>query len=285
MPYKKSYRTVRVSRSRQSRNMKKIAALSSRAAISQKTVPPNVKTYVRSMLKHYTETKHATPVYMDNQPILPYGLFTTHSSTILNLNQIFGGITQGTGDGQRIGDKIKVNKLKFRGFINYDSSKIDNALYTHIPLYVKMFVFRRQDNLDNPGTYNGTMGVGISDLLMNGPTPQAPINKLSDFNKLLNRDVYRIFKTRTFKLGPSAPSNNPSDSAQWNNDFSFSQRFNIDLSKHVDIVKWKENSAFQTNCAFYVGFLVSFANGFDMDATHQPAVECHYDVTMDYEDA
>lgn len=281
----KSYRVVRVSRSRQSKNMRKIMRLTSRASKASRKVPQPVKTYVRSMLKHYTETKHAMPVYADDINILPYSLATTHSFTTLNLNQIFANVSQGTADGQRIGDKIKVNKLTFKGFINWDSSKLNDETYTHIPVYVKMFVFRRQDGLDSPATYSGASGVGESDILMNGPTATAPNNKLSDFNKLFNRDVYRIFKVKQFKLGPSAVGNTPESSGQWNNDFKFSQRFNINLSKHIDVVKYKEGTPYQQNCAFYVGFLIAFGNSSNINAASKPPVEIHYTTNMSYEDA
>lgn len=280
----KSYRTVRVPRSRQAKNMKKLIRLTSRATKATRKVPRTIKTYVRSMLKHYTETKHAMPVYADNIQVLPYGLATAHTFTTLNLNGIFANVNQGTGDGQRIGDKIKVNKLTFKGFINWDSSKIDVIGYRHIPVYVKMFVFRRLDSLDNPSTTTG-VSLGESDILMNGPTAGAPNNLLSDFNRLFNKDVYRIFKVKQFKLGTSAVGDTPDTSGQWNNDFKFSQRFSIDLSKHIDVVKYKEATPNQQNCAFYVGFIMAFGNNATMGATTQPPVEIHYDVNMSYEDA
>lgn len=248
-------------------------------------IPPKIKRYVKYIIGKNTETKEATPVYANDVDILPYGQATTHSFTTLNLNQIFQGITQGTMNGQRIGDELKVKKLTFKGFINWDSSKLQNTSYSHLPLYVKMFVFKRKDNNDNPATYNGVMGIGENSILMNGPTATAPTNDLSDFNKPFNTDTYKIFKTKTFKLGPAAVGDTPNTSGQWNNDFKFSQRWSIDLSKHVNIVKYSEGQAFQTNCAFYVGFLIAFANNSGINATHLPPVEAHYVVNMTYEDA
>lgn len=248
-------------------------------------VPYKIKRYVKYIIGKNTETKEATPVYADNIAILPYGQQTTHTFTTLNLNQIFQGITQGTQNGNRIGDEIKVKKLTFKGFLNWDSSKIANEQYRHLPLYVKMFVFKRKDSIDNPAQYTGPAGTGENQILMNGPTAGAPVNKLSDMNKMFNTDAYKIFKTKTFKLGPSAVGNTPDTSGQWNNDFKFSQRFSIDLSKHVNIVKYNEGQPYQSNCAFYVGFLIAFGNNSDIDATHLPPVEAHYVVNMTYEDA
>lgn len=249
-------------------------------------VPSNIKQYVKSQIASSSETKEAQPVTADDVAILPYGQQTPHTFTTLNLNQIFQGIPNGTLNGQRIGNEIKARRLTFKGFINWDSSRIAQEDYTHIPLYVKMFVFRRKTDLDNPATYSGLLGVGEDDILMNGSTPAPPTNKLSDFNKPFNTEVYKIYKVRTFKLGPAAVGNTPTTSGQWNNDFKFSQRFSIDLSKHINKIKYQDgNVAFQTNVAFYVGFLVAFANNSPIGPLNKPPVEIHYTVNMNYEDA
>lgn len=248
-------------------------------------ISPKMKKYIKMMIDQNIEDRDATPVTADNVAILPYGLQTTHTFTTLNLNQIFQGITRGDDNGQRSGDTIKAKKLTYKGFINWDSSKIGNEQYSHLPLYVKMFVFKRKDSLDNPAQYNGTGGTGENTLLMNGGTASAPNNTLSDMNRPFNTNVYKIFKQKTFKLGPAAVGNTPDTSGQWNNDFKFSQRFSIDLSKHVNKILYGEGQNYQNNAAFYVGFLVAFANNSQIDATHLPPVEIHYTVNMTYEDA
>lgn len=263
---------------------KKNAGSKSKSSSKPKVSQP-VKDYVNKMIATKQENKEAMPVIANDVDILPYGQQTTHSFTTLNLNQIFQGISQGTLNGQRIGDAIHAKKLRFSGFINWDSSKLEQNMYRHLPMYVKMFVFRRKDSLDSPATYSGIMGVGENDILMNGPSATSPINKLSDFNKPFNKDVYKIYKTKIFKLGPAAVGDTPNSSGQWNNDFKFSQRFDIDLSKHVNNITYAEGQNYQTNCAFYVGFLVSFGNNSNIDASAKPPVEIHYTVNLTYEDA
>lgn len=252
---------------------------------SKAQVPETVKTYVNKMIASKQENKQALPVIANDVDILPYGQQTTHTFTTLNLNQIFQGVSQNTQNGGRIGDKILCKKLNFAGFINWDSSKLEQQMYRHLPMYVKMFVFRRKDTLDNPAQYTGTGGTGEDTILMNGPSASPPINKLSDMNKPFNTDVYKIYKTKLFKLGPAAVGDTPNTSGQWNNDFKFSQRFNIDLSKHVHQIVYSEGQNYQTNCAFYVGFLIAFGNNANIDASAKPPVEIHYTVNMTYEDA
>jgi len=270
-------------------NGKRARTKSTRKPKSKKTnkssIPQSVKRYVSTIVSRNVETKVADQITADNVAVLPYGMQTTHTFTTLNLNQIFQGVTQGTGKGQRIGDEIKVKDLKFQGFINWDSSKLNDELYSHIPMYVKMFVFRRQNSLDNPATWTGPDGVGETTILMDGNNATFPINRLTDFNTKFNRDTYRIFKTKTFKLGPSAVGSTPTASGQWNNDFKFSQRFSIDLSKHVNLVKYSEGQNYQQNCAFYVGFMIAAGNNSTITNTAKPPIEIHYNVNMTYEDA
>lgn len=257
----------------------------SKKSAAKAKVPEKIKQYVKYEIERTSEDKEATPLTADDVAILPYGLQTTHTFTTLNLNQIFQGITQGSLNGQRLGDEIRVKKLTFKGFINWDSSRINNSSYLHIPLYVKMFVFRRRDTLDNPAQYAGLTGTGENTILMNGPTATNPFNKLSDFNKPFNTNVYKIYATRTFKLGPAAVGDTPQSSGQYNNDFSFSERFSINLSKHVGKIKYSDGQVYQQNAAFYVGFLVAFANNHPIDVQDQPPVEIHYTTNMTYEDA
>jgi hypothetical protein len=112
--------------------------------------------------------------------------------------------------------------------------------------------------------------------------------------ELINKQTYQICATRYFKIGTSAPSNNPSDSAQWNNDFKFSKNFSVDLSKHIDIVKFSQQpsqgtSGEVTNFGMYAWFLVSFANGATVGGsdglTNWMPLECHFTVNSTYEDA
>lgn len=259
-------------------------AYKKRSTSRKVTIPTNIKKYVKSVVARNVENKLAVPLYSNNRPITGYGISPNgpHQLSTFDIGSIFNGIIQGTNNGQRIGDSIRVKKYTLKGYVNLDSSVGNDTGFNKNPLYVKMFVGRRQDGILDPNTFGAT---AFGDLLVNGPTASAPLNLPSDMWRLINKNVYRIYATRFFKIGMSAPSNNPADSNQWNNDFKFSKHFSIDLSKHIDIVKYDEGGNTPRNISFHVWFLVCFANGSPMTSLTQPCLEWHYDVNASYEDA
>lgn len=253
-----------------------------RKPVRKYRAPVATRKYVKALLSRSQETKLAMPSTANNVEIQPYGIANTHGSTHFSFAPMFTTITQGTGNGQRIGDSIKVQRLTLQGFINFDPSHYGDTNYMKNPLYVKMIVYRRKDDVIDPCNYGTT---GINDLLMNGSIASAPQNLPSDMWRKINTNVYKVYATRLFKLGNSAPSNDPQDTGQWNNDFSFSKRFSVDLSKHVDKVMFSETTGSPTNVSFNVAFLVCFANGYTPSSGQKPCVEIHYDMNCSYKDA
>lgn len=241
-----------------------------------------IKQEIMKEIHKEVETKTAFPASANNVEIQPYGVANPHGSTVIDFSPLWNSIIQGVQNGQRVGDKIRVQSLKYRGFVNFDSSNANNENYLKNPLYLKMIILRRKDSQTNPCFYGTT---GINDLFMNGPTTTSPQNLPSDMWRYLNKDTYRIYKTKMFKLGPAATSNTPSDSNQYNNDFKLSQKFSIDLSKHIDVLKYQPSMPQANNCAMFCIFLVCFANGAPISLLQKPCVEIHYDLEMKYEDA
>jgi len=253
-----------------------------RKGMSRVKVPVATRRYIKSAINRSSELKHASPLVRNNVPIRPFGFPPGGPSqlTCEDLTQVFT-IPQGTADGFRIGDRLRVKSLNVRGFVNLDSTKADDATYKKNPMYVKMFIGKRIDTLQNPNTITG----GFTKLLAAGPVAQSPQNLPSDMYRYINKDLYQIMATRMFKIGSSAPSNTPNDSAQWNNDFGFSKNFSVSLNKNVNVVKYSDAGTTPTNCAFYMWFLVCFANGSTPDVlTNDLPLEVHYDVNCTYYD-
>lgn len=246
------------------------------------TSKKQIKQEIMREIHKEVETKTAIPASANNVEIQPYGVANPHGSTVIDFSPLWNSVAQGVQNGMRIGDKIKVQSLKFRGFVNFDSSNANNENYLKNPLYLKMIILRRKDSQTNPCFYGTT---GINDLLMNGPTATFPQSTPSDMWRYLNKDTYRVYKTKLFKIGTAATSNTVSDSNQYNNDFKLSQKFSIDLSKHVDIIKYQPSQVQANNVAMFAVFLVCFANGAPISLLQKPCVEIHYDLEMKYEDA
>lgn len=241
-----------------------------------------IKAYVKKAIHKQAELKVASPLTGQNQAIRGYGFYG--GPTQLACYDITPVLTipQGTGDGQRIGDRIKVKTLNIKGYVNLDSSFANDAIYRKNPMYVKMFVGRRIDTITDPNALTG----GFSKFLQAGPVSSPPTNLPPDMYRYVNKELYRVFATRMFKIGVSAPSNVPNDSAQWNNDFKFSKNFSVSLSKHIDVVKYSDGGNVPSNVAFYVWFLVCFANGSAINnVDNNTPLEWHYDVNCTYYDS
>lgn len=255
-----------------------------------KKVPRPVKAYVQHAIARNVETKSMIPYTVSNYAISPYGIAPNgpHQLTTFDLLTPLDGLIQGTNNGQRLGDIIRIKKMSVRGYVNLDSSRADDPLYLKNPMYVKLFVGRRKDTIANPNT---TTITGISqaydNFFMNGPTAASPQNLPVDMYRMVNRDVYKILATRFFKIGNAAPSNDPSTSAQYNNDFSFARHFSIDLSKFIKTVRYNPGTTTtSSNNAIYMWFIVCFANGATVNAVNANLpLECHFDVNAVYEDA
>lgn len=273
------------------KSVKKVAAKKRiyRKKIAKKVSRP-VKAYVQRAIAKNVETKSMIPYVVQNYPISPYGIAPNgpHQLTTFDLLTPLDGLIQGTNNGQRLGDIIRIKKMSVRGYVNLDSTKANDDLYLKNPMYVKIVVGRRKDTVADPNTFSiPGVSTGFNNLFINGPTAAAPQNQPTDMYRMFNRDVYKILATRYFKIGNAAPSNDPSTSAQYNNDFSFARHFNIDLSKFIKTVRYNPGTTtISSNNGIYMWFLVCFANGaYPNGVNANLPLECHFDVNAIYEDA
>lgn len=247
-------------------------------ALKKVKVPKAIKSYVNSAISRREENKLAMPYTFNNTEIRPYGYNGVLTSTIINLTQVFTGITQGAQQGQRIGNEIRVKNFTFKGYVNKQAAPTTetNTQYNK-PLYLKMIIGRQKATLSAPSDF--------SNLLQNGATNSTPNNLPSDMYKYINKDAYQVMATRMFKLGNAS---GPSPDLP-NNDFNLAQMFSVNLSKHIHKVKFDDASTTPTNCAYYAWFLLANADGTAMTlgatANNYPEVEIHGDVSLTYEDA
>lgn len=265
MPYKKA---------RSTRRTVKRKVLKTKRSYS---VPKTIKQYVKRVISRNVEMKRATPLSFSNQPILPYYWATANCSTVVALNVPILGLTRGTGAGQFIGNEIKVKQYTFKGFINLDSERANQTGYLKNPTFIRMVICRKKTDELNVTNMNDFMQLGS-----NYTSPQ---NLPPDMWRKLNTDSYQIVGERRFKIGTSAPSNNPADSSQWNNDFKFSGSFSFDLTKHCGRYVKFDAAGDPINQNLCAVFLMSYANGAIMSNTGLPPIELHGDVEFHYEDA
>jgi len=147
-------------------------------------------------------------------------------------------IDQGVGQGQRIGNSIRLKKLKLSGVLR----PLPYNLTTNtdpVPLFIKLMFMTRKDSTT-------TVNTNVNDLLQYGSSSESPGYQLVNLTRPVNTDDWTVHTVRTFKLGYSAYAGTSVDVAAQsftNNDFKLNHFVNIDLTKYCPkIIKFDDNS-------------------------------------------
>lgn len=259
-----------VRKPKSSKSRKSIRSRKAMPKMSARAVSKVVKRYVKSAISRHAETKHCAPLANNNINILPYNS-TTFQCTAIDLTNVLN-TNQGTGQGDRIGSEIQVVKYTFKGFVNFAFSSAGG----NKPCYLKMVIGRLKESVLAPARFDN--------LFQNGNTTAAPGNLPTDMLRKFNKDAWIIYTTRMFKLGNSSDTivagvNNN------NNDFSLCRMFSIDLSKHVQRIKYNDSTSDPTNVGVYAWFLLCNADGSPITTTVYPTTEIHYDVEASFKDS
>lgn len=169
-------------------------------------------------------------------------------------------VNQGTGQGGRIGNRIRTKKLTLKGVFTpayYDA--IYNSMPT--PQQIKVFIFYDKTDpnaLPQPQT--------AADFFQNGNSARGFANDVTDMVMPVNADRYRVLTTRTYKLGYAAYTGSPGATQPAgyfsNNDFNLNCEFKIDLTKYYPKdVRFPDNSSLPTTRGLYCMVLAVPANG------------------------
>lgn len=229
-------------------------------------VPQSVKAYVQRSIGRNEETKCQS--FSDITTLLTYAAVGNTLRT-LDFNSVIGLITSGTGEGNRVGTKVKVSNLQLKGWLSVGTN------FTTAPVVVKMFVGKLKQALTNPNA--STL---YSRFYQAGSSSSPPQNNYFDMLRIPNKDLFTIYAQRTFKLGLAALGNTTS-----NNDFKMLTPFSVNLNKHINNLIFDDSVAAPTNFAAYVWFVCVFADGSTTPLTVPPLVNCCYDMEVKYTDA
>nr|QGF19382.1 hypothetical protein [Antarctic circular DNA molecule] len=168
-------------------------------------------------------------------------------------------ISQGVGQGQRIGNKIKTKKLIFKGTVvpfGYDA----NFNPTPFPVQGKIIIFYdKQDPTAIPSVQaNGNF-------FQDGSTSKGLSGDLVDMWSPYNTDRYRVVASKTYKLGYATNEGTgaqPGFQNGANNDFKLNYNFSFNLTKHYPQgVLYNDTSAAPTSRGLFAMFLFAPASG------------------------
>jgi len=233
-----------------------------KAPVRRARVSTGLKSYVKRVISRTEEVK--TQSFTANLVALaPYAAGTLLT---LDFNSVMGLVTQGTGEGQRIGNKIRPKSVTIKGFLNIDP--FGAAIQ---PVMIKMFIGKlKQTTLTTQGSYAA--------LYQNGNGQLPPQNNLFDCMRKINTDIFTIYHTRNFKIGQAGAA------GQTNNDFSLSKMFSVNVTKHLNSLIYNDATVNPTNKGLYVWFVCVAADG-STSITCQASLDLSYDMELQYTDA
>lgn len=216
-------------------------------------------------------------------------LYSTYDTTNFPTNNIFSvgpsatqlDVQQGTANGQRVGNKILIKKLTFKGsLVPLPFNATTNP--TPTPMQIKLWIFYDK-------TAPTTQPNPLTDFFQFNSSSNAFANDLADLWAPINTDKYKVLTTRTFKLGyqqfTSAAGGSPADGYYTNNDFKLNANFSMDLTKYIPkVVRYNDNNSDPTSRHLYAMFAVTSASGGPV-AIGSRMAGLQYWCQMVYEDA
>ena len=154
----------------------------------------------------------------------------TFGSTVINQDATQAG---------RIGNKVKIRKASLRlasWAMPYNA--VTNP--TPTPLMVRVWIFTRKDFQNIPTNLPNFFQAGSSSI--------APIGNITDYLYPPNTDVYTVYKTVDFKLGPAAFTSATGGQAAYgyyaNNDFELCDLRTIDITPYLPAtIDWNDSTA------------------------------------------
>lgn len=206
-----------------------------------------------------------------------------YASLTPNLAQTYAGVNpttlpvaQGTGAGDRIGDKIRIKKVLLKAvlFPNVQAATVN---FPQLLQETRIMVGRNK--------LSPQLGIPIPNLFKVGDTDTAPVGNLTDLLLPYNPDAMHVYKQKTFKVGQSQWATPNINAMISDNDFKCNCKFVWDITKaSPKIIDFTlSTAASQTSPIPYVmGFTVS-ADGSN-DAYKSQAVSMQYVIEVFFTD-
>ncbi len=185
-------------------------------------------------------------------------------------------LTQGTGQGARLGNRIEIKKLRFRGSIRPRAYNVTtNAI--PIPQYVRLLILCDEDNqnvLPLPGT----------DFFQSGSSSVAPDSTMNDIYSVVNTDRWTVYHDQVFKVGYATAGGTGvqvASQSYTNNDFKLCDDFDIDVTRFAPrMYDFDDNtSAPKTKCLSAYFFCCSY----DGLASSSATIACNLAFHLDCE--
>ena len=233
-----------------------------------------VKLYVKRTMHRATENK-VIITYTSNQAIYSAAGGAPQGTILLP------AISQGTGDNQRIGNKLRCVRGVIKGQVNLlPYNAVTNPNTT--PLWVKIWVVR---HLGIAGQLSSVGGLDWT-TFFRGNGFNLPFQGTTlDMNLPVNNDYWKVEAVRSFRLGATSYSaTGPVTSGGYFDNSHMSVPFSFSYGRYTKKqLKFNDSGTLPTNHNLYLVITVVNADG-TSGAGYYPA-EYHFVNTFQFEDA
>lgn len=224
-----------------------------------------IRSYVNRAIGAHSENK--TPTGVSSVAFTLNSMSSTSWGTIINCSQVWNGLVQGTGQGNRVGCAVRPIYWNLKGYLNNNGSTSTNTM-------IKMYIIKAKQGFQDPTVYTPTQPTDFYQL---GNSVVAPTNTFLDLMRHVNNDKWTVYATRTFKVGAATSASGS------NNDFKSVCAFNINLLKfQKHVIKYSDTGA-TTNSGLYAVFAIIDPLGGSTITPNGP--ELTYDVEAKFEDS
>lgn len=256
-----------------------------RFARTRRVSRASVKRVVKRVLARETETKTAETGVQTRQLYYPDNLANFTANNVIRLSPgVNFTIAQGVGNGQRIGNRLKLRRLQFNWTLRqrvYDAATNP----TPRPLNCRMVLFY---NREDPTDVDPTGPYPVADFFQLNNTTNAIVGQEVDMLQPFNTDKYRILAARTFKLGHAAYNGSgavPDRQQYANNDYKMCISGKWDVTRHVPrIVRYNDTALQPMSRALFCVVFFCPADGSTGIAATVP-MQMSYWLQAKYEDA
>lgn len=242
----------------------------------QKKVAKATKKYVKQEIHKTIENK--TVQFVGGLNLTNYADSASLNATLLTPYTAYLSIAQGTGQGERTGNKIKIMKLSLYFMMNPNpyTGLLNNAPK---PLLIRLFIgYERTSPTVTPTNF--------SQLFQFGNASQAPNNFIVDMFRPINKDKF-VCKSFLIKLG-NADYTGTVASATYqyysNNDFKLNVFKKINLMKYINkTVTYNDTTANPTSRGLWMWYQVVNCDNTPITGTIPGQI--NYVLSCEYEDA
>lgn len=236
-----------------------------RPANKKVKVSPNIKAYVSRVLNRKLEDKHVANV---SQPTTQISAMTTTQLNPINLASIWT-LSQGTGQGNRIGNVVHPKKWRIKGYFSQAFGAPSSS-----PVIIKMYIYKLKSGFGVPGS--------SLNFYQNGNNNIAPSGTFSDQLKNVNLDFYTLYTTRLFKIGSATQLGTTAGTG--NNDFLNIKAFNINCLKYQkSAIKFSDTTGAPNNTGLYMSYTACYADGSAIGTGNIPNIT--WEIEGSFEDA